>query len=159
MLVLLLDLLGDDVLATSASVSALGELDDDVGVLSRHQPLQVVLLRHALHLVVGGKEAFLRVDKLGDSAVLLIDLLSVVSGVLVVDQGTEHAVVRLSILLQRRRLLKHKFLCVFGEHAQSGHACFSHGRILEHISLCALLYKLIKFILVLILFSKLLFPL
>ena len=113
-----------------------------------------MLLGHALHLVVAGKEVLLRVDELSDSAVLLLDLLSMSSGVLVVDQGAEHAVMRLSILLEWRRLLKHKFLCVFREHAQSGHACFSHGRILEHVSLSTLIYKLFKLFLVLILFAK-----
>ena len=58
-LVLLLDLLGDQVLATSASVSAFGELDNDIRVYSRHQALQVVLLRHALHLVVAWKKVLL----------------------------------------------------------------------------------------------------
>ena len=83
-----------------------------------------------------------------------MDLLSVSSGVLVVDQGTEHAVVRLCILLERRRFLKHKFLCMFREHAQSSHACFSHGRILVHVSLSTLIYKLFKLLLVLILFAN-----
>ena len=113
-----------------------------------------MLLGHALHLVVAGKEVLLRVDELSDSAVLLLDLLSMSSGVLVIDQGTEHAVMRLSILLEWRRFLKHKFLSVFRKHAQSGHACFSHGRILEHVSLSSLIYKLFKLFLVLILFAK-----
>ena len=79
---------------------------------------------------------------MGDSAVLLLDLLSVSSSVLIVNQGTQHAIVRLCILLQRTWLLKHQFLCMFGQHAQSAHASFSDGRILEHVSLCSIIYKL-----------------